>query len=289
MIELSSRLQPNASWPLASSSPTLAKVAACPNSFSSGRGAGLRPDRVMERPSRLELSGGLVVGQAERRSALNTDFLAIIDADPRSATYGKVVNTASLAARWRGQPAQRSRVHRPARADHQVQPAGQGHSVERAQRSPSHVARADRGRTAPLSLSGRADQRQRVPLRCRRPAADPYLPPDHDGEGRPELLRHRRFRAAAQRQSARHLHGRQEPHDPGRTGRAAPGRLGRAGIRSGARRAARPATGRASTVSPTPACSPIPTASTSGRTSTSSSRPTTPTRSASRPRRRWTP
>lgn len=28
---------------------------------------------------------------------LNTDFLAIIDADPRSATYGKVVNTASVA------------------------------------------------------------------------------------------------------------------------------------------------------------------------------------------------
>ena len=29
-------------------------------------------------------------------SAANTDFLAIIDADPRSSTYGKVVNTASL-------------------------------------------------------------------------------------------------------------------------------------------------------------------------------------------------
>ena len=28
---------------------------------------------------------------------LNTDFLAIIDADPRSATYGKVVKTASVA------------------------------------------------------------------------------------------------------------------------------------------------------------------------------------------------
>ena len=29
-------------------------------------------------------------------SVCNTDFLAIIDADPRSSTYGKVVNTASL-------------------------------------------------------------------------------------------------------------------------------------------------------------------------------------------------
>ena len=29
-------------------------------------------------------------------SRRNTDFLAIIDADPRSSTYGKVVNTASL-------------------------------------------------------------------------------------------------------------------------------------------------------------------------------------------------
>ncbi len=29
-------------------------------------------------------------------SAANTDFLAIVDADPRSSTYGKVVNTASL-------------------------------------------------------------------------------------------------------------------------------------------------------------------------------------------------
>jgi hypothetical protein len=28
--------------------------------------------------------------------SLNTDFLAIIDADPRSPTYGKVMNTASL-------------------------------------------------------------------------------------------------------------------------------------------------------------------------------------------------
>ncbi|MFO1050402.1 MAG: hypothetical protein U1E52_21195, partial [Geminicoccaceae bacterium] len=27
---------------------------------------------------------------------LNTDFLAIIDADPRSRTYGKVVNTAAV-------------------------------------------------------------------------------------------------------------------------------------------------------------------------------------------------
>ena len=32
----------------------------------------------------------------KRISAANTDFLAIIDADPRSPTYGKVVNTASL-------------------------------------------------------------------------------------------------------------------------------------------------------------------------------------------------
>jgi hypothetical protein len=30
------------------------------------------------------------------KGSLNTDFLAIIDADPRSPTYGKVVNTASL-------------------------------------------------------------------------------------------------------------------------------------------------------------------------------------------------
>ena len=32
-------------------------------------------------------------------SRTNTDFLAIIDADPRSASYGKVVNTASLQRR----------------------------------------------------------------------------------------------------------------------------------------------------------------------------------------------
>ena len=32
----------------------------------------------------------------DRPSVLNTDFLAIIDADPHSPTYGKVVNTASL-------------------------------------------------------------------------------------------------------------------------------------------------------------------------------------------------
>jgi hypothetical protein len=32
----------------------------------------------------------------DRASVLNTDFLAIIDADPRSRTYGKVVNTASM-------------------------------------------------------------------------------------------------------------------------------------------------------------------------------------------------
>src|SRR5215475_2838601 len=32
----------------------------------------------------------------DRPGVLNTDFLAIIDADPRSRTYGKVVNTASM-------------------------------------------------------------------------------------------------------------------------------------------------------------------------------------------------
>jgi hypothetical protein len=32
----------------------------------------------------------------DKPSVLNTDFLAIIDADPRSRTYGKVVNTASM-------------------------------------------------------------------------------------------------------------------------------------------------------------------------------------------------
>jgi hypothetical protein len=32
----------------------------------------------------------------DRPSVLNTDFLAIIDADPKSRTYGKVVNTASI-------------------------------------------------------------------------------------------------------------------------------------------------------------------------------------------------
>jgi hypothetical protein len=32
----------------------------------------------------------------DRTAVLNTDFLAIIDADPKSRTYGKVVNTASL-------------------------------------------------------------------------------------------------------------------------------------------------------------------------------------------------
>jgi hypothetical protein len=32
----------------------------------------------------------------DKPGVLNTDFLAIIDADPRSRTYGKVVNTASM-------------------------------------------------------------------------------------------------------------------------------------------------------------------------------------------------
>ena len=32
----------------------------------------------------------------DKPGVLNTDFLAIIDADPQSRTYGKVVNTASL-------------------------------------------------------------------------------------------------------------------------------------------------------------------------------------------------
>ena len=35
-------------------------------------------------------------GTDDRPGVLNTDFLAIIDADPRSRTYGKVVNTASM-------------------------------------------------------------------------------------------------------------------------------------------------------------------------------------------------
>jgi hypothetical protein len=35
-------------------------------------------------------------GTDDAPGALNTDFLAIIDADPRSRTYGKVVNTASM-------------------------------------------------------------------------------------------------------------------------------------------------------------------------------------------------
>src|SRR5690242_12252486 len=35
----------------------------------------------------------------DRPGVLDTDFLAIIDADPKSRTYGKVVNTASLQSR----------------------------------------------------------------------------------------------------------------------------------------------------------------------------------------------
>ena len=42
----------------------------------------------------------------------NTDFLAIIDADPRSSTYGKVVNTAYAAAGAGRESAQRSRPDR---------------------------------------------------------------------------------------------------------------------------------------------------------------------------------
>ena len=97
------------------------------------------------------------------------------------------------------------------------------------------------------------------------------MPAGHLGQGRQELLRHRRFRAGAQRQPARHLHGCQEP------------RRRRAGWSSSAwtapssanitppSRAGRPATCRASTASPIPACSPTRTASTSARTWTWSS------------------
>ena len=35
----------------------------------------------------------------DKPSVLNSDFLAIIDADPRSRNYGKVVNTASIQSR----------------------------------------------------------------------------------------------------------------------------------------------------------------------------------------------
>jgi len=35
-------------------------------------------------------------GTDDKPGILDTDFLAIIDADPKSRTYGKVVNTASM-------------------------------------------------------------------------------------------------------------------------------------------------------------------------------------------------
>ena len=44
-------------------------------------------------------SSYLAVWSSDKESndpSLNTDFLAIIDADPTSPTYGKVVDTASL-------------------------------------------------------------------------------------------------------------------------------------------------------------------------------------------------
>ena len=52
---------------------------------------------------------------------LNTDFLAIVDADPRSSTYGKVVNTATMEHLPGTNLLDESRNHRRNRPDSQIE------------------------------------------------------------------------------------------------------------------------------------------------------------------------
>ena len=247
-------------------------------------------DRFLECTRRLELSRGVVVGQAERRSAPQHRLPRHHRRGPslRNLRQGGQHRLGGIALAganllndlgFTGPLGLTTKYSLPAKR----------HSVERTQRSPSHDARADHGRSAPLSLSGRTDQRQRVPLRRGRPAARsppaPWITTAQDVENFSGID------DFAQLPNGNLLVTYMGAKDLTTPGGLVELRRNGSVVQeyAAARGAARIATGRASTVSPTPACSPILTASTSGRTSTSSSRPTTRARSASRPRRSWTP
>src|SRR4051794_35191029 len=81
-------------------------------SWSRGRGGAGRGIGAARALLAASLFGGVAVAASARAGSsylavwssdkgsddqrLNTDFLAVIDADPRSATYGKMVNTAAV-------------------------------------------------------------------------------------------------------------------------------------------------------------------------------------------------
>ena len=164
---------------------------------------------------------------------LNTDFLAIIDADPRSATYGKVVNTAALQRTaganllndlgFTGPLGLTTKYNLPAKGI----PSNVLNEAHHMSHEPIAV-----GRHRYLYLGGLISANV---FRC--DVADPLNIPNCPLVTTAKDVRNFSgiddFAQAAQRQPAGHLHGCQEPHHAGRAGRAAPGRLGRRRVRGG--------------------------------------------------------
>src|SRR4051812_3843573 len=135
-----------------------------PKGRAAGSRAGLRSVRVLERLRRFELPSGLVVGQGEGREPRQHRLPGHHRRRPSLVDLRQGGQHRLPGAGGGSESAQRSRVDRSPRSDQRVRPPAYGSTFEHAQRSAPHVARTDRRRAAPLSLPGRTDQRERVPL-----------------------------------------------------------------------------------------------------------------------------
>jgi hypothetical protein len=132
----------------------------------------------------------------DRPGVLNTDFLAIIDADPKSRTYGKVVNTASL-DRVPGanllndiglEPGDVTLTDFLGLTEKYGLPAT---GIPSDALNEAHHMTHDPIVVWPpqLSIPRRAHQRERLSLRRHRPAPHSNLSAGHLAQGREKLLR----------------------------------------------------------------------------------------------------